>query len=118
MSWDVTFTNGYTTGVSIAIMYYAPDTCGAYGYGDWATEGWWNLSPGQSAYVVNTDNRYVGFYAEAADGAQWTGNHGPMYVEQTAFSSCIDVGNDNPETSIVGVRQLDLDINSWWELVP
>ena len=59
------------------VMWYDTNTCGGDG-GNWATKGWWNLSPGQETHTdVWTANRYFYFYAEAEDGAVWNGPYGP-----------------------------------------
>ena len=115
MSWDVHFVNGYFEVVSVMVVFYSPDGCGDYG--SWGTRGWWNINPGDSAYVLDTDNRYFGYYAESVDGLVWSGEYGPAYVHYTAFDSCLGIGDNSPETRIVGVRQLDLDVNNWWRLV-
>ena len=89
-------------------MFYSPDGCGDYG--SWGTRGWWALGPiGGEAYVLNTDDPYAAFYAESADGAVWSGPYGPVYVHQTAFDSCVDIGDDSPETRIVGMRLVDMN---------
>jgi uncharacterized membrane protein len=116
MSTDVHFVNGHPHVVSVAIMFFDPKSCGDHG--SWGTRGWWNISPGGSAYVLNTNNRFFAFYAESlADGAVWSGNSGPVFVHRTAFNSCVRIGDNNPETRVVGMRQLDLHINNWWKLV-
>ncbi|MDX6718681.1 MAG: hypothetical protein QOJ63_935 [Solirubrobacteraceae bacterium] len=116
MSWDVHFVNGRARTVSVAIMFYDPDGCRDAGF--WGTRGWWNISPGASAYVLNTNNRYFAFYAESvADGGVWSGNRGPVFVHRTGFDSCVNIGDNNPETRVVGMRQLDLHVNNWWKLV-
>ena len=88
---QVHFKNSYSSRVWIAIMFYSPGTCGSYG--NWGTRGWWSPSPGQSVYVLNTNNRYFCYYAEAQDGAVWSGNYGPMYVYRNAFDSCVNIGS-------------------------
>jgi uncharacterized membrane protein len=114
MSWDVHFVNGYSKPISVAITFFSPDACGEFGR--WGTRGWWNINPGDSAYVLDTNNQYFAYYAEAVDGARWSGNVGPVYVHQTAFDSCIGIGDNNPNTRIVGMRLRDLRVNNWWRL--
>jgi uncharacterized membrane protein len=114
MSRDVHFINGHSQLISVAIMFYSPDTCGPYG--SWGTRGWWNIGPGESAYVIDTDNRYFCYYAESVDGLTWSDNYGPVYVHQTAFDSCVSIGDNSPETRVIGMRELDLNINNWWRL--
>lgn len=101
------FRNNHGSPVHVAIMFYSPDTCGDAG--SWGTRGWWNISPGGEAYVLNTGNRYAAFYAEANDGSIWSGSYGPIYVHQQAFDSCVNIGDNNPATRIVGLRLVDMD---------
>lgn len=42
----------------------------------WETNGWWKLTPGQQAYVANTQNRYYYIYAQNDNGSRtWSGNY-------------------------------------------
>ena len=99
----VQFRNSYSSKVWIAVMYYSPDTCKDFGL--WKTEGWWGVSPGQQIWAFSTDNRYAAFYAEAEDGAVWSGIYGPMSIYDYAFRICIDLGQivqeNRPSTSLV-----------------
>jgi hypothetical protein len=108
------FSNGYSSPLSVATMWYSPGTCGGDG-GDWETRGWWNLNPGDSVSTnVWTDNRYFCFYAEAWDGAVWGGPYGAQ-VSIYAFDGCIDIGtsvSDGPDPYFdVGFRLVDA---GWW----
>jgi uncharacterized membrane protein len=88
------FHNGYPSKVWVAIMFYSPGTCGDYG--KWGTRGWWGIDSGGRAAVYNGDtdyNRYYAYYAKAADGAEWTGPYGPVYVYHSAFDSCTGIGS-------------------------
>lgn len=38
---------------------------------EWEAEGFWNLNPGESAYILNTTNKFVYFTAFAQDGTAW-----------------------------------------------
>ncbi|MEV7006771.1 DUF1036 domain-containing protein [Streptosporangium sp. NPDC051022] len=102
---ELHFRNRYTSKVWVAIMFYSPDGC--RDYGQWGTRGWWAIDPGGEAYVINTNNRYAAFYAEAANGAVWTGPYGPIYVYQTAFDSCLNIGSTAARP--VGARLVDLN---------
>ncbi|MFG1841688.1 DUF1036 domain-containing protein [Micromonospora sp. NPDC049175] len=96
------FRNSYGPRIWVAIMYY--DTgCNSDG-SSWATRGWWTIDNGGQAYVLNTNNRYAYYYAEAADGTVWTGPYGPIYVPQTAFSWCSNTGSTNAR--VVGLREV------------
>lgn len=99
------FRNRYTSKVWVAIMFYSPDGC--RDYGQWGTRGWWPIDPGGEAFVLNTNNRYAAYYAEAANGAVWTGAYGPMYVYQNAFDSCINIGST--AARLVGTRLIDMN---------
>lgn len=103
------FRNRYASTLWIAIMFYSPNSCREYG--SWGTRGWWGIEPGGEAFVLNTDYRYAAFYAEARDGTVWTGPYGPVYVDQSAFDSCINIGDNSPETRIVGMRLVDMQGN-------
>ncbi|MEU1882431.1 DUF1036 domain-containing protein [Streptosporangium sp. NPDC020072] len=102
---ELHFRNRYTARAWIAIMFYSPDGC--RDQGQWGTRGWWAVDPGGEAYILNTGNRYAAFYAEAADGAVWTGSHGPFYVYRDAFDSCLNVGSTAARR--VGARLVDLN---------
>ena len=102
------FRNKYPNSVWVCYMYYASARCGAYG--NWGTRGWWKIDPGQSklVWVGNTLNRYYAYYAKAADGAQWTGQYGPVYVYHQAFDSCLNIGS-TAAYGRVGMRLIDTD---------
>ena len=99
----VWFQNNYGTLVSVAIMVSDTDDCG--NYGNWFVQGWWNIEPGGSAHVCNTTNSYMCFYAEAANGAQWTGPY-TVYVSNEAFGLCLDIANTQEYN--VGMQLLHL----------
>ena len=105
------FSNGYSSPLSVAVMWYSPDTCGGDG-GNWETRGWWNLNPGDNVTTnVSTDNEYFYFYAEAWDGACVGGGPYGAQVSIYAFDGCIDIGTivqdgDNPYFD-VGFQQVD-----------
>ena len=104
------FKNNYSSLVSILVMWYDTNTCGGDG-GNWATKGWWNLSPGQETHTdVWTANRYFYFYAEAEDGAVWNGPYGPVDGTYQAFQGCVGIGSTDDNVS-VGVQQVDA---GWW----
>jgi uncharacterized membrane protein len=114
MSWDVHFTNGYNRRVQVAIAFYQP-SCSKL----WGTRGWWIIEPGGSKYVINTNNRYMFFYAESvSDGRVWAGdvnNYIDAYVTTQAFDSCVGIGSTNAR--IVRMKPLDLNVNNKWRLV-
>jgi uncharacterized membrane protein len=104
MALQLHFRNNYGPRIWVAIM-FKDDGCAAYGR-PWGTRGWWTIDHGQSVHVLNTGNRFAYYYAEAADGAVWTGDRGPMYVTQQAFDSCVDIGSTNAR--IVGTREVHI----------
>lgn len=114
MSWDVHFINGHTRRVQVAIKFYQPNPCSQYGR-PWGTRGWWLIEPGQSKYVLDTNNRYFYYYAESvSDGKTWSGDS-PTPVLMQAFDSCVSIGGSTVRD--VFMRRLDLEINNRWRLV-
>ncbi len=116
----LTLCNGYPTPISTAIMFYSPDTCG--GEGNFQMAGWWNIDPGTCALVYADDledlNRYWYYYADAEDGAVWSGPYGasvPFY----AFNQCYGIGviiENNHEEVAIGFRELDIGDNDDYTL--
>lgn len=103
---ELRFRNHYTSRLYVAIAFLDPGGCP--NDGRWGTRGWWAIDPENEAHVLNTGNRYAYYYAEAIDGVIWAGHYGPMYVRQAAFDSCLNIGDNSPETRVVGLRQSDL----------
>ena len=99
----VYFRNDTPVRIWIAVAHYSPQTCGEHG--NWATIGWFQYAPGEQAWVVETNNSWVFFYAESETGLTWSGNYGPMYVYQNAFNSCISIGSSTA-TQRVGLASL------------
>ena len=44
---EIRFTNETGSTVWVAVMFYSPDGCAAYG--KWGTQGWWQIAPGGTA---------------------------------------------------------------------
>jgi hypothetical protein len=107
---QVHFRNSHPAKVWVAIMEYDPGACG--GSGDWSTHGWWGIDPGQEVWAFSTSNQYAAFYAEADDGAHWSGIYGPVYMYWDAFDSCINIGSTNAY-EIVGMALIDLGSSAW-----
>jgi hypothetical protein len=103
---ELHFRNHTSSELWVAIMFYSPDSCG--NLGNWGTRGWWPINPGGEAYVLNTNNRYAAFYGESASNLVWNGPYGPVYVHQQAFDSCVGIGDNNPNTRIVGMQLVDM----------
>lgn len=103
------FQNDYRETVWIAVMWWDPDGCGQDG--NWGTRGWWGVDPGQGVSTnVWTGNRYFYMYAEAADGARWTGPYGPVDASDAAFDSCVDIGSSADNLQL-GMQEIDA---GWW----
>lgn len=81
------FRNSYGPRIWVAVMFRESGACTG-DYGGWRTRGWWAVDYGGTVHVLNTNNRYAYFYAEAANGAVWTGPYGPICVKSAAFGSC------------------------------
>ncbi len=43
--------------------------------GDWVTDGWWEISPGDTTYVANTRNTIYYIHAQTNNGTTWTGDY-------------------------------------------
>ena len=83
------YSNRYSRGLYLAVGYYEQ---GCDEGSDWAARGWYRLEPGQSATVLWTTNEYSTFYAEADDGAMWSGPYA-VNVPLNAFDDwCWDLG--------------------------
>ncbi len=106
----LTICNSYSAHLYAAIMFYSPETCGDYG--NFETQGWWSIDPGSCANVFANDledlNRFWYFYAEADDGAIWSGPYG-VYVTDERFDSCFGIGST--VSRIAGFRELDIGDN-------
>ncbi len=111
MSRQVHFINGTNQSLAVAVA-YANNSCTRL----WGVQGWWNIAPGGDVHVLNTNNRYMFFYAESP-GRVWAGypeNFADAYVTQNAFNHCIEIGTTT--SRIVRMRWLDLDVNTRWRL--
>ncbi len=98
----VAFRNSHNAHIWVAIMRNDSDACGGDG-GDWATAGWWSLSPGESKTAFWTTNQFAYYYAESDDGLQWGDTSGPtVYVTQDAFNSCYGIGSSGWRTVVMG----------------
>jgi hypothetical protein len=96
----VYFQNNYGTTVWVATERYNTGC-----YGSWENEGWYQLAPGQSEWLFTTTNEYAYFYAEAADGATWTGPYGGSVDPYHAYDFC---NTSNTNATDPGMRQIDL----------
>lgn len=109
---NIQFHNSYSTRLFVAYM-RLDHNCGNECGEPWDVLGWVVLSPGDSQSRANpTNNRYFYYYAEALDGAIWSG---PFVAEvtQTRFEKCTCLGvivqnggATNPYHD-VGFRELD-----------
>jgi uncharacterized membrane protein len=117
----LTLCNGYPALISTAICFYSPDTCGGEG-DNFEMMGWWNIEPGACALVYGDDledlNRYWYYYADAGDGAVWSGPYGAS-VPLAAFDQCYGIGviiENNHESIAIGFRELDIGDNDDYTL--
>jgi len=82
------FTNFYPSKLWVAIMWYTPNCPDG---GNWTKKGWWSLIPGQSKVVSGLDldevNRYWCYYAQAENGAHWSGPYLRMVPPQSFDSA-------------------------------
>jgi hypothetical protein len=105
---EIHFRNSYTSRVWVAIQFWYPDHCGDYG--SWGTRGWWGIDPGGEVHALDTANNYGYFYAQAADGSYWAGDHGPIYLYHEAFDSCLKIGS-TAAYDTASAREFDLNNN-------
>lgn len=111
MNKAIYFRNSYGPRIWVAIAFWS-SSCADYG--TFATRGWWAIDHGGQAHVLNLAwqglvSPFILFYAEAADGAVWTGSSLQMYVTQAAFDSCINIGSTNAR--LVGTRSVVMPNN-------
>jgi uncharacterized membrane protein len=111
---SLTLCNSYPTLISTAITFYSPDKCGGEG-DNFEMMGWWNIAPGSCALVYGGDlqdlNRYSYYFAQAEDGAVWSGPYGAS-VPIAAFDQCYGIGviiENGDESVSIGFRELDID---------
>ena len=104
----IAFQNDYSSGVWVAVGYYWPNCPDG---GNWGKEGWWRIEPGQSATVLWTTNDYSLFYAEADDGAVWSGSSYSTELPYEAFNWCMGTGSTNGED--VGMRLITVTNAGW-----
>jgi uncharacterized membrane protein len=103
----VAFRNNYNQHVWVATLRRDTDACGGEG-GDWRSEGWWSLSPGEAKTAFWTTNQYSYFYAEAQDGASWGDSVGPgVYVTNDRFDDCLGIGHTAP-WRVVNMSQINV----------
>jgi uncharacterized membrane protein len=62
----IKFTNECDETVSVA-LYYMKD-------GEWVSDGWWEIEPGETEYLEDTRNRIFYYYASSRNGT-WSGNY-------------------------------------------
>jgi uncharacterized membrane protein len=105
----LTICNGYSSEVTVAIGYPNSNQCA--NAGGWIKQGWWNIAPGQCAYVYGGSlkdvNRYWAYYAHAANGTVWSGNNYCTQVTNQSFYQC---WND-PSQYQICYRLLDINSN-------
>jgi hypothetical protein len=114
---NVQFHNRYWSTVSVAVLFYAPNSCGGEG-GNWRTTGWYNLAPGETRQLLtmNGGSSVFAFYAKSADGKYvWPGQQQSglveVYVHPTAaFDHCLNLGSTSWE--VVNMKPVDVGTGS------
>ena len=113
---QVSFTNSRSVVMSVAYMrrdFNCQNECGE----PWDVLGWINLQPGETAYRDNaTNNRWFYYYAEAVDGAVWSGAFSAE-VSNERFEKCTCLGvivqNGAPTNPYYTVGFQELDLDEW-----
>lgn len=116
----VSFRNSYGKTISVAYKfmdYGCRDDCGE----EWNVRGWVVLQPGEVTSRPNpTGNRWFWYFAEAVDGATWTGEE-YAEVKGEVFSKCtclgVSAGGSNPY-HYVGMVTIDLWAQSGVNFIP
>ena len=111
------FCNSHPVRIWTVISFHSPEACGGEG-GDWQNIGWYPVDPGSCVVVYQNDladvNRYWYYYAEADDGATWSGDF-PTFVEYPGpFNICDGLGSS--AYTRVGFRELDVGDNDDYTL--
>jgi len=113
----LTFCNSYATQIWTAISFWSPEDCGGEG-GNWQNIGWYGVAPGSCQTVYENDledlNRYWYYYAEADDGATWSGQYQTRIMDPEAFNICDGIGTSAQR--IVCFRELDVGDNDDYTL--
>jgi Protein of unknown function (DUF1036) len=108
---EVSFINSYGRKMFVAYMRREFACLGEFAAGGpWEIRGWITLDPGETEYRANeTENRWFYYYAEADDGATWSGPHVAM-VSDAKFHRCVGEGvstGGHGGLFDVGMRELD-----------
>jgi uncharacterized membrane protein len=103
------FCNSHPTTIWTAISFFSPETCSGEG-GGWQNIGWYPVQPGTCRVVYANDladvNRFWYYYAEADDGAKWSGAFPTWIKDPEAFNICDGLGTTALRQ--VGFRELDV----------
>jgi uncharacterized membrane protein len=106
--------NKYPKPISVMIEWHHPNCPDG---GDWRKAGWWNVQPGAVATVYGNDvddvNRFWYFFAQATDGATWSGPISER-VPSHAFELCASIASNMDR--FIGMREFDVDSNSTYTL--
>jgi hypothetical protein len=117
MTW--TMSNHYRTTIWVALQHFDANCQG--GADPFRTHGWFQYEPGESAAVdipgfdnlLNIPNSHYYFYAEAADGAVWSGDFN-TWCPQQAFNWCNNLSSTTArllgfrEVIVAGLRDFTL----------
>jgi uncharacterized membrane protein len=103
----VDFQNNYGQTVWVAIRGYNTGCDGS-----WEDEGWYKVDPGESVEAFTTSNEYAYFYAQAANGAVWSGDYAGTIDPTAAYDFCT---TSNSNAMGVGMQQIDLGGGAPWD---
>jgi Protein of unknown function (DUF1036) len=113
---EVRFINSYGKHVDVAYV-YRDFSCQEKCEEPWDVRGWISLDAGETEIRSNsTKNPWFYYYAEAVDGAVWSG---PFVEEVTgsAFEKCTcesaSIRNGEPRNPYHEVGFVELDMETW-----
>lgn len=80
--------NTCDSSIRVAIRYFS------WNDNAWKSDGWWKVSPGQSAYIGNTANGIIYLYAEAVSRSDiWTGDHCFTFRNRHLCGRTVNIGS-------------------------
>ncbi len=105
------FTNSTSKSVLVVFQWHSPSGCAESG--SWETAGWWQLAPGETKVVYGDDlqaSSSSNFYYYAETDDQVTAWSGPFQtcVPATSFNWCLHGCNSEPDTRVLGFREVDV----------
>src|SRR5687767_10665494 len=90
----IAFRNDSSKKIWVAIFYYRPG-CDVSNF---ASEGWWELAPGETKIVYSGEHRnWFYYFAENEIGEQYTSQSHFACVPRRVFSWCTSICNNDPD---------------------